>query len=100
MRLILMLTTLAFCAFTSAADKDELFVSKPLTEKNSFTGGIEGPGCDGGGNLYLVALKKPTDIAKIAPGGKPEVWVELPGKSTGNGIVFDRKGTMFVADYS
>src|SRR5205807_2054752 len=38
-------------------------------------------------------------IGKITPDGKGEVFVELPGKSTGNGIVFDRKGIMYVADY-
>src|SRR5206468_2694698 len=27
------------------------------------------------------------------------IFVELPGKSTGNGIVFDKKGMMYVADY-
>jgi sugar lactone lactonase YvrE len=99
MRNILTLTALALCSFTRAADKEELFVARPLTEKNSFTAGIEGPACDADGNLYLVALKKPADIAKVTPDGKAEVWVELPGKSAGNGIVFDRKGTMFVADY-
>ncbi len=94
---------LAFALLTSAsaaADKDELFVAKPLTDKNSFTAGIEGPCCDADGNLYLVAHKKATDIAKVTPDGKTEVWVELPGKSTGNGIVFDKKGTMYVADYA
>src|SRR6476620_12253363 len=99
MRHLLAFIALALGAVTSAAEKDELFVAKPLTEKNSFTAGIEGPCCDKDGNLYLVALKKPTDIAKVTPDGKASVWVELPGKSTGNGIVFDKQGTMFVADY-
>jgi sugar lactone lactonase YvrE len=100
MRLVKTLAALALCAGTGAADKDELFVSKPLTEKNGFTPGIEGPACDAAGNLYLVALKRPADIAKVTPDGKAEVWVELPGKSAGNGIVFDKKGMMFVADYT
>jgi sugar lactone lactonase YvrE len=100
MRQLLPLTALVFCGISSAADKDELFVAKPLTEKNGFTAGIEGPSCDADGNLYLVALKKPVDIAKVTPDGKAEVWVELPDKSAGNGIVFDKKGTMFVADYT
>ena len=83
-----------------AADKDEPFVAKALTEKKSFTPGIEGPGCDADGNLYVVNLKKNGDIAKITPDGKTEVFVELPGKSVGNGIVFDKKGAMYVADYT
>ncbi len=100
MRLLLASTLLIAFTTASAADKDELFVSKPLTEKNSFTAGIEGPQCDKDGNLYLVALKKATDIAKVTPDGKAAVWVELPNKGTGNGIVFDKKGTMFVAEYT
>jgi sugar lactone lactonase YvrE len=82
-----------------AADETEVFVASPLTEKKSFTPGIEGPACDAAGNLYVVNLLKNGDIAKIAPGGKPEVYVNLPGKSVGNGIVFDRAGFMYVADY-
>jgi sugar lactone lactonase YvrE len=82
-----------------AADKDELFVAKPFTEKNSFTAGIEGPGCDAEGNVYAVNYEKQQTIGKVTPEGKAEVWVTLPGKSVGNGIVFDRKGLMYVADY-
>lgn len=100
MRLLFAFTALAFCAVTTAADKDELFTAKPLTEKNSFTAGIEGPCCDATGNLYLVALKKASDIAKVTPEGKTEVWVELGAKSSGNGIVFDKNGMMYVADYT
>jgi len=80
-------------------DKDELFVAKALTAKKSFTAGIEGPACDREGNIYVVNLEKDGDIAKVSPTGKTEVFVVLPGKSVGNGIVFDRAGTMFVADY-
>jgi len=36
----------------------------------------------------------------VTPAGKAEVFVTLPGKSTGNGIVFDRQGFMYVADYA
>lgn len=97
-RLSASLLILAACS-AFAADKDELFVGSPLTEKKSFTPGIEGPACDAEGNLYVVNLLKNGDIAKIAPGGKPEVYVNLPGKSVGNGIVFDKKGFMYVADY-
>jgi len=87
-------------ALVSAAEPAALFTATPLTEKDSFTAGIEGPGCDAAGNLYVVNFKKNGDIARIAPGGKPEVWVTLPGKSVGNGIVFDKAGAMYVADYT
>src|ERR1700753_781204 len=99
MRHVLAFTALALLTSARAADKDELFVAKPLTEKNSFTAGIEGPNCDAAGNIYAVNFAKDQTIGKVTPEGKGEVWVTLPGKSIGNGIVFDPKGTMFVADY-
>ena len=37
-----------------AAKPEKLFVATPLTEKNKFTGGIEGPACDAAGNIYAV----------------------------------------------
>jgi sugar lactone lactonase YvrE len=82
-----------------AADKEKLFVATPLTEENSFTAGIEGPACDAKGNVYAVNFARQQTIGKVTPEGKGEVWVTLPGKSTGNGIVFDREGMMYVADY-
>jgi gluconolactonase len=93
------LATLLAAAILGRADQEELFVAKPLTEKNSFTDGIEGPACDKDGNIYAVNFAKQQTIGKVTPDGKGEVYVTLPGKSIGNGIVFDRKGTMYVADY-
>ena len=78
---------------------DKLFHPTPLTPDDAFTAGIEGPACDAKGNIFAVNFAKQQTIGKITPDGKPEVWVTLPGKSTGNGIVFDTKGTMYVADY-
>jgi sugar lactone lactonase YvrE len=82
-----------------ASDSEKLFVAMPLTEENAFTAGIEGPACDAKGNVYAVNFARQQTIGRVSPDGKGEVWVSLPGKSTGNGIVFDRKGMMYVADY-
>lgn len=79
--------------------REELFVAKPLTVKKSFTEGIEGPACDASGNLYVVNYQKLGDIVRITPDGKAEVWIQLPHGSVGNGIVFDKQGLMYVADY-
>ncbi len=49
--------------------------------------------------FYVVNFAKQQTIGRITPEGKGEVFVVLPGKSTGNGIVFDRNGRMYVADY-
>jgi gluconolactonase len=86
-------------ALFSAEEKEKLYVATPLTSEKAFTAGIEGPACDKKGNVYAVNFAKQQTIGKVTPDGKGEVWVELPGKSTGNGIVFDHKGMMYVADY-
>jgi sugar lactone lactonase YvrE len=94
-----LLALLFATGLSSAPEKEKLFVATPLTAENAFTGGIEGPVCDAKGNIYAVNFARQQTIGKITPAGKGEVFVQLPGKSTGNGIVFDRKGQMYVADY-
>ena len=99
--LLPVLALFVLSASLTAADKEELFKAKPLTEEKSFTAGIEGPNCDAKGNtLRCVNFRKKTGpSAASLPMEEGEVWVELPGKSVGNGIVFDTKGMMYVADY-
>jgi sugar lactone lactonase YvrE len=79
--------------------QEKLFVAMPATAKGAFTEGIEGPACDSKGNIFAVNFARQGTIGRVTPEGKAEIWVTLPGKSVGNGIVFDRKGIMFVADY-
>jgi sugar lactone lactonase YvrE len=86
--------------FSEPAASESLFVATPFTEKDSFTKGVEGPACDAAGNVYAVNFEKQQTIGRVSPGGKAEVFVTLPGKSTGNGIVFGRAGMMYVADYA
>ncbi len=81
------------------AAEEPLFVARSLTAENSFTIGIEGPACDARGNIYAVNFDRQQTIGMVTPEGKGEVFVELPGKSVGNGIVIVRNGTMYVADY-
>ncbi len=89
-----------FCSLALARAADEqLFVATPLTAGGAFTPGIEGPACDGAGNLYAVSFGEKRNIGKVTPDGKAELFVTLPEGSAGNGIRFDRAGTMYVADY-
>ena len=97
--LLALVVQLSAGSLSHADNKEKLFVATPLTAENAFTPGIEGPACDAHGNVYAVNFARQQTIGRIAPNGKSEVFVELPGKSTGNGIVFDRKGRMYVADY-
>ena len=77
-----------------------LFVARPLTQPGEFTIGIEGPNCDARGNIYAVNFRTEGTIGIVTPEGHGDVYVTLPAGSVGNGIVFDRKGTMYVADYT
>src|SRR6266852_633787 len=81
------------------AQEDKLFVATPLTKAGSFTEGIEGPNCDAQGNVYAVNFGRQGTIGKVTPDGHGEVFVELPNGSIANGIVFDRAGLLYVADY-
>ncbi|MCE9603643.1 MAG: SMP-30/gluconolactonase/LRE family protein [Planctomycetia bacterium] len=84
---------------------EALWIATPLTPENGFTTGIEGPGCDAAGNIYAVNFEKQGTIGRTTPDGKTEIFVQLPQlgpkktQSVGNGIVFDRAGMMYVADY-
>ena len=90
---------LVFLMNTLAHADEKLFVATPLTQPKQFTPGIEGPQCDKAGNVYAVNFEQQQTIGKVSPNGKAEVFITLPGMSTGNGIVFDAKGRMYVADY-
>jgi gluconolactonase len=83
----------------SAAGDDKPYVATPLTRPGEFTKGIEGPSCDREGNIYAVNFGKEQTVGKVTPDGRGEIFVTLPGKSVGNGIVFDSRGRMYVADY-
>ena len=80
--------------------QEELFTVKVLTEPGLFTLGIEGPACDKDGNIYAVNFEKKGTIGKVTPDGNCNVFVELPEGSVGNGIRFNSKGEMLIADYT
>jgi len=80
-------------------NQEEPFVAKPLTAVGSFSQGIEGPACDAAGNIYAVNFKRQHTIGRVTPDGRGEIFVELSGGSVANGIRFDRRGVMYVADY-
>src|SRR5947209_10322486 len=95
----LALTVLTILSTCHPSDKEKLFVASPLTKEKAFTPGIEGLNCDAEGNIYAVNYGRDGTIGRVTPAGKGEIFVQLPGKSVGHGIVFDKKGMMYVADY-
>ncbi|HVD98516.1 MAG TPA: SMP-30/gluconolactonase/LRE family protein [Cytophagaceae bacterium] len=64
-----------------------------------FTAGIEGPMYKDG-NIYVVNFQKEGTIGLVKPDGACELFIELPAGSTGNGIRFNSRGDMLIADYS
>jgi gluconolactonase len=95
----LFVTTVIIGSLLTMQTPEELFVAKPLTSSGSFTPGIEGPAVDAQGNVYAVNFQKQQTIGRVTPDGQAEIYIKLPGKSTGNGIRFDRNGFMYIADY-
>src|SRR6266487_5561049 len=79
---------------------EELYKSSALTPVNSFTSGAEGPAVDKDGNLYAVNYSKEGTVGKITPAGVSSIFLELPSGSVGNGIRFNSKGEMLIADYT
>ncbi|MFC5412077.1 SMP-30/gluconolactonase/LRE family protein [Larkinella bovis] len=92
-------TALMGSVLTAANSNEELFKSRVFTPVNGFTSGVEGPAVDKTGTVYAVNFAKQGTIGQITPGGEASVFVELPEGSIGNGIRFNRKGDMFIADY-
>ncbi|WP_229312328.1 SMP-30/gluconolactonase/LRE family protein [Larkinella punicea] len=78
---------------------EELFKSTVFTPVNGFTSGVEGPAVDKAGMVYAVNFGKQGTIGQVTSTGEASVFIELPEGSIGNGIRFNKKGDMFIADY-
>ena len=85
---------------TESAQEDGLFIASDLVEEGTFTAGIEGPAVDRNGSLYAVNFKTEGTIGVIEKGSTAELYVQLPEGSIGNGIRFDQRGNMLIADYT
>jgi gluconolactonase len=91
---------LSFAASSQNSSSPELFKSSVLTPVNSFTDGVEGPAVDKSGIVYAVNLARQGTIGQITPEGKTSIFIELPDGSIGNGVRFDSRGNMLIADYT
>ena len=99
MRHLAVMTIVVVASVASA--QEPLFTASPITPDKAFTPGIEGPATDAAGFLYVVNFEKQGTIGKLFPdGSKPEIFVTLPEGSVGNGLRFDRRGQLYVADYT
>jgi gluconolactonase len=95
---LLVLGSLIFSSLVLA--QGDLYVASDFTPEHGFTEGIEGPAVDRDGTLYVVNFQSEGTIGRVSEDGTAEVFVHLPQGSTGNGIRFQRDGSMLVADYT
>lgn len=98
-----LLLLIAGCFQVAVAQKSasrELFKSSVFTPVNSFTSGVEGPAVDKSGNIYAVNFNHQGTIGQVTPEGVARIFIELSGGSIGNGIRFDSRGNMLIADYT
>jgi gluconolactonase len=94
---LLALTLLTVINASMAQNK---FTPELLTPVNSFTSGAEGPAVDKDGNVYAVNYQRQGTIGMVTGKGDASLFIELPNGSIGNGIRFDSKGNMLIADYT
>ncbi len=101
-----LLSTLFACqpkkekAMNHSENEKAPYASFHFTTGGEFTSGIEGPAVDKEGNLYVVNVFKEGTIGKVTPSGEVSQFITLPEGSTGNGIRFNSKEEMLIADYT
>ena len=93
---------LSFGLFAACAQNSnkELFKSSAFTPLKSFPTGVEGPAVSSSGTVYAVNFGKQGTIGQVTPAGEASLFVSLPVGSVGNGIRFNSKGEMLIADYT
>jgi gluconolactonase len=88
----------AAIACTSAEQQSE--TNQTAEAEALFTPGVEGPAVDKSGNVYAVNFGRQSTIGRVKADGHSDLFVELPDGSIGNGIRFNSRGEMFIADYT
>ncbi len=102
MRILLNFVSLLMLGVFSCNDGKKnptLFEPALFTPVNSFTSGAEGPAVAKSGNLYAVNFQREGTIGMVTTAGVASIFIELPEGSIGNGIRFNSKGEMLIADY-
>ncbi|KAB7781662.1 Virginiamycin B lyase [Xanthomonas sacchari] len=98
-----LLAALALLLAAPAGAQEPLFHARDLVGDGVFTDKIEGPATGPDGALYVVNFAHDGSIGRVqrdADGrGQATLFVDIPDGSIGNGIRFDRRGRMYVADY-
>ena len=97
---LLIILVLPLTANSQKASFSELFKSSVIMPVNSSTDGVEGPAVSKSGTVYWVNFAHQGTIGQFTADGNASVFIELPHGSIGNGIRFDSRGNMLIADYT
>ncbi len=80
-------------------EEENLYKASVFTQAQAFTSGIEGPAAGQNGELFAVNYMREGTIGRVFPDGRVRLFLELPDSGVGNGIRFDSRGIMYIADY-
>jgi gluconolactonase len=95
---ILQIVLVCLLVTRSGGAQEQLYRSRDLTPPGGFAS-PEGPAVAADGVLYAVNFEKRGTIGRITPEGAADIFVELSNGSIGNGIRFDSRGDMLIADW-
>lgn len=98
--LLAIFSSIGISAVQAQKSNSELYKSTTFTPLKSFPTGVEGPAVSSSGTIYAVNFGKQGTIGQVTPAGNASLFVSLPSGSVGNGIRFNSKGEMFIADYT
>jgi len=97
--IFLSISGFAFFAVSCKLTQSRLWKAQDVTAEHLFTNNCEGPATDKRGNLFVVNMEKDGTVALIRTKTKPQIFINLPEGSVGNGIRFNTSGEMFIADF-
>ena len=98
-RKLIFLLFVSVIVIFNACKREKYWIVRDLTSEKTFTSGVEGPAVILSGPLFAVNYQKDGTIGIVDSLGKPELFINLPDGSIGNGIRFDKDWNMYIADY-
>lgn len=91
---------MVLCFILSTGCSTSKNLSTDLCSEWTFTKGIEGAAHDSGGRIFAVSYGDSEATIGVIDSGVAALHLTLPEGSTGNGIVFDTAGVMYITDYT
>ncbi|WP_125563480.1 SMP-30/gluconolactonase/LRE family protein [Pseudoalteromonas rubra] len=97
---ILGVTLSLLAACVSSQSGPALYQSQDWVADGVFTEGVEGPAVNRNGVLFAVNFAQQGTVGQVSGRDEANLYLTLPEGSTGNGIRFDARDNMYIADYT